>query len=294
MSSKKCGYVSIVGRPNVGKSTLLNQLIGAKIAGVSPKPQTTRGAVQGILTRPEGQIIFLDTPGLHKPKDKLGHWMIKEVEKALEGADLVYWMVLPGEIDTGDLAILETLKKKDIPILLLINQVDRYPKPEVLPVLDFYHKQHAFADMIPISAKSGVQLDVLLKKTFEILPEGPLVFPEDQISDRTERFIVAELIREKMYHFTAEEIPYGTTVVIDKFEERPDGIIEIHASFIVERESQKGIVIGKQGQMMKQIGQAAREDVEEFLGKKVFMKLWVQVVPDWKSDSGALRKLGYE
>lgn len=294
MSLKKCGYVSIVGRPNVGKSTLLNQLIGTKIAGVSPKPQTTRGAVQGILTRPEGQVIFLDTPGLHKPKDKLGHWMLKEVEKAMEGADLIYWLILPGAVDTGDLAILETLKKKELPIILLVNQVDRFPKPEILPVLDFYHKEFAFADLIPISAKNGIQMDVLLQKTFELLPEGELVFPEDQISDQTERSIVSELIREKIYHFTVEEIPYGTTVTVDKFEERADGIVEIHASFTVERESQKGIVIGKGGQMMKQIGQAAREDVEAFLGKKVFLKLWVKVVPDWKSDPGALRKLGYE
>lgn len=294
MSSKKCGYVSIVGRPNVGKSTLLNQLIGAKIAGVSPKPQTTRGAVQGILTRPEGQVIFLDTPGLHKPKDKLGHWMLKEVEKAMEGADLLYWLVLPGEIDTGDLAILQTLRRTELPIILLINQVDRFPKPEVLPVLDFYSKEYAFADMIPISAKLGTQTDVLLKKTLELLPAGDPLFPEDQISDQTERSIVSELIREKIYHFTSEEIPYGTTVTIEKFEERPDGIAEIHASFSVERESQKGIVIGKGGLKMKEIGQAAREDIEAFLGKKVFLKLWVKVVPDWKSDPGALRKLGYE
>lgn len=294
MSQRKCGFVSIVGRPNVGKSTLLNQLVGTKIAGVSPKPQTTRGTAQGIVTRPEGQIIFLDTPGLHKPKDKLGHWMIQEIEKAMEGADLLYWLVLPGAIDTGDLAILETLKKKELPIILLVNQVDRFPKPEILPVLDFYHKEFAFADMIPVSAKLGTQMGVLLTKTFELLPEGDLVFPEDQISDQTERAIVSELIREKIYHFTTEEIPYGTTVTVDKFEERPDGIVEIHASFTVERESQKGIVIGKQGQMMKQIGQAAREDVEKFLEKKVFLKLWVQVVPDWKSSTGSLRKLGYE
>jgi GTP-binding protein Era len=290
---KKAGYVAIIGRPNVGKSTLLNCIVGEKLAGVSPKPQTTRDSIRGILSCPTGQIVFVDTPGIHNPKDLLGKWMAREVEKSLEGIDLLYWMVLPEDRE-DELQILEMIKSFTLPVFLLINQVDRYPKPHILPVIDRYHKAFAFKEIIPISAKTGEQVEVLLDKTFEYLPEGKPIFPEDQISDQNERFLVREIIREKLFHFTEQEIPYSTAVVIDEFKEREDGIVDIVATVVVEKDSQKAIVIGKGGQKMKQIGTAARLDIEKLVGQKVFLKVWVKTVHNWKSDKAALRGLGYE
>lgn len=283
-----------MGRPNVGKSTLLNRLVGAKLAGVSPKPQTTRISIRGILTRSEGQIIFLDTPGLHDPRDLLGNWMMEEARRALEGADLLYWMVLPGKQHPYDEKILEIVKGLRIPVFLLVNQVDRFPKPEILPVLEHYSKLYSFKELIPISSRQGDQIELLLQKTFEHLREGAVLFPEDQISDQNERLLVAEIIREKLFHFTGEEIPYATTVVIEDFKEKDEQLVEIHATVIVERDSQKAIVIGKGGAKMKEIGQAARLDIENLLGKKVYLKLWVKTLPHWKRDEAALRRLGFE
>ena len=291
---RKSGFVAIIGRPNVGKSTLLNRLVGEKLAGVSPKPQTTREVIRGILTRPQGQMIFLDTPGLHEPRDLLGNWMVQEVQKSLEGADLVYWMVLPEKTHPDEKKILEILRSVSIPVFLLVNQIDRFPKPQILPVLDQYHKAFSFRELIPISARTGEQVELLVEKTFEHLPEGEPLFPEDQISDQNERFLAGEIIREKLYHFTGEEIPYATALMIESFKEREDGLVDIHAVIVVEKDSQKAIVIGKGGEKAKQIGQAARLDLERFLGKKVFLKLWVKTLPHWKRDKAALRELGYQ
>ncbi len=290
----KCGYVSIIGRPNVGKSTLLNRLVGLKIAGVSPKPQTTRNLVRGILTRPEGQIVFVDTPGLHKPHDLLGEWMVHEVAKSLEEIDLLYWMVMPGDLHPEDAKILEMVKKITKPVFLLINQTDRFPKPALLPVLEHYSKEFNFQELIPVSAKQGDQMDVLIRKSFENLPEGPPLFPEDQISDQSERFIVAEILREKLFICTGEEIPYATAVEIETFQEREDGLINIEATILVERDSQKAIVIGKGGAKLKEIGRFARVEMERFLERKVFLKTWVKTLPNWKKDPAALRRLGYQ
>ncbi len=294
MSKPHSGFVVILGRPNVGKSTLLNNLVGEKLAGVSNKPQTTRHSIRGILSRPEGQIVFLDTPGLHDPKDLLGNWMVQEAHKALEGADLIYWLVLPDNPHPYEQKILELVRGLSIPVFLLVNQVDRFPKPQILPVLEHYHKAFAFRELIPISAKAGDQLDLLTSKTFEHLPEGPALFPEDQISDQNERFIAAEIIREKLFHFTEQEIPYSTVVIIEDFKERDERIIDITATIVVERDSQKAIVIGKKGQMLKEIGQAARLDLEQLVGRKVFLQVWVKVLSNWKKDENALRKLGFE
>ena len=288
------GYVAIIGRPNVGKSTLLNRLVGEKLAGVSPKPQTTRNAVRGILTRKEGQILFLDTPGLHDPRDPLGKWMVQEAQKSLEGADLIYWMVLPEKLHSGDEKILELVHGLTIPAFLLVNQIDRFPKPHILPVLQHYEKAHSFRELIPISAREGDQVELLIQKTFEYLPAGEPHFPEDQISDQNERFIVTEIIREKIFRLTGEEIPYATTVVIEDFKERNEKMVDIQATVIVEKDSQKAIVIGKDGAKMKQIGQSARLDIEKFLRKKVFLQLWVKTMPNWKRDEPSLRKLGFE
>ncbi len=294
LEKKKSGFVAIIGRPNVGKSTLLNRLVGEKLAGVSPKPQTTRAAVRGILTRKEGQIVFLDTPGLHDPRDLLGSWMVKEARKSLEDAALIYWMVLPESQHPYEKNILELLRTVKIPVFLLINQVDRFPKPQILPVIDEYHKAFSFREIIPVSAREGVQMELLIEKTFEHLPEGEALFREDQISDQNERFHVSEMIREKLFHFTAEEIPYATTVVLDDFKDRNETLTDIQATIVVEKDSQKAIVIGKNGEKIKQIGQAARQDIERFLGKKVFLKLWVKTRLHWKRDQNALRELGYQ
>jgi len=291
---KRSGFVSIIGKPNVGKSTLLNYLVGQKLAGVSPKPQTTRGMVRGILTENRGQVCFLDTPGFHEPRDLLGSWMISEIRKSLDGADLIYWMVLPASADEYEKQILELLKTVEVPVFLLVNQIDRFPKPEILPVLDQYHKAFAFREMIPISAKDGTQIGLLLAKTFENLPEGEGFFPKEQISDQSERFLVTEIIREKIFRFTGKEIPYGTTVMIETFKERDDGMTEIHASIIVEKESQKAIVIGAKGQKLKMIGQTARHDIEALIDRKVFLKLWVKTLRHWKRDQTTLRELGFE
>lgn len=291
---RRSGFVVILGRPNVGKSTLLNQLVGEKIAGVSPKPQTTRHSIRGIVSHPEGQILYLDTPGLHDPRDAMGNWMMQEAQKSLEDADVIYWMVLPGNIHPYDQKIMEMLKKNSRPVFLLVNQIDRFPKPEILPVLDYYSKAFPFKELIPVSAKKGDQIEILVGKTFEYLPEGEPHFPEDQISDQNERFIVSELIREKIFRFTSEEVPYGTAVTIDTFKDRNEQLIDIEATVVVERDSQKSILIGKKGQMMKEIGQAAREDIERLLGKKVFLKLWVKTMEKWKENPASLKHLGYE
>lgn len=288
------GFVVIVGRPNVGKSTLLNTLVGEKIAGVSPKPQTTRHAIRGFVSMPEGQILYLDTPGLHDPRDAMGTWMVKEAHKSLEDADLIYMMVLPGEIQPYDEKILGILKKVSCPVFLVVNQVDRFPKPHILPVLEHYSQAFPFKEMIPISAKKGDQVEELVMKTFEYLPEGEPMYPEDLLSDQNERFIVSELIREKIFRFTTEEVPYATAVEIDIFKDRSEQLTDIEATVIVERDSQKAILIGKKGSMMKDIGQTAREDIERFLGRKVFLKLWVKTQEDWKQSAASLRRMGFE
>ena len=287
------GFVAIIGRPNVGKSTLLNRLIGEKIAGVSPKPQMTRDVIRGILTQKEGQVVFLDTPGLHDPRDLLGSHMVRAAQKTLEEADLIYFMVLPQSPHPFEEKILAMLHRVNRPAILLVNQVDRFPKPAVLPVLDHYQKAYAFRELIPISAKEGTQLDVLLQATFALLPEHPPLFPEDQISDQNERFLITEIIREKIYQQTGQEVPYAAAVIIESFEERSEKLIAIRAVVVVERESQKAIMVGKKGEKMRTIGQAARLDMEKFLGKKVFLELWVKVASNWKKDKTELGRLGY-
>lgn len=292
-TTKHSGFVAIIGRPNVGKSTLLNYLVGEKLAGVSNKPQTTRNPVRGILSKPQGQIVFVDTPGLHQPQDMLGSWMMKEADKALEGVDLLYWMVLPQPAHPFEEKILDLVKKLKIPTFLLVNQTDRYSKPAILPVLEYYAAAHPFAQLIPISAKTGDQINVLLQKTYEALPLAEPYFPEDQISDQNERFIVTEIVREKLFRFTEQEVPYSTAIVIDEFKERNDRLTDIQLTIIVEKDSQKAIIIGRQGEMLRHIGQQARYDIENLLRKKVFLQIWVKTVPFWKGSAKHLKELGY-
>lgn len=291
--NKRSGFVAIIGRPNVGKSTLLNLLTGEKIAGVSPKPQTTRDRIRGILSTPKGQIVFVDTPGMHEPKDLLGKRMMHEAAQSLEDADLVYWMVLPEPPHPFEEEILKMLGELKTPVFLVVNQVDRFSKGAILPVIDYYQKAFPFLEFLPISAKTGEQTTLLLEKTFEILPEQEPFFPEDIVSDQNERFIAAEMIREKLFLHTAEEIPYSTAVVIETFREESERLVRIEASILVEKDSQKGIVIGKKGEKLKQIGTEARRDLERFLGRQVFLQLWVKTALHWKRDPAALKRLGY-
>lgn len=293
MTKKHSGFVGIVGEPNVGKSTLLNALIGEKLAGVSPKPQTTREIVRGILSDKRGQAVYLDMPGLHQPKDKIGGWMMREVEKNLPEVDLIYYMARPRLPGATERRILDMLEQTKLPVILLVNQIDCFKKSEVLPILDEYQNLFPFKEFIPISAKEGLQLDIVVEKTFEHLPEGDPLFPEDQISDQNERFLVCELIREKLYIHTKKEVPYSTFIQIDKFSQRNDKLIDIEATVVVERESQKAIVVGAKGQTMKLIGSEARKDIENLLGCKVFLKLWAKAEQNWKDNRHMLRKFGY-
>lgn len=290
----KSGFVAIIGRPNVGKSTLLNRLVGEKISGVSWKPQTTRHMVRGIVTKDQRQFVFLDTPGFHEPEDNLGSWMMKQAERAVQDADVVIWMALPELPGDIEQKVLNVLSEANKPVILLMNQIDKYPKLQLLPPLEAYNALYPFKELIPISAKHGDQLDVMLEKVAEFLPESEFLFPEDQISDQNERFIVREMIAEKLFRLTGQEIPYSTTVVIENFQDKSEKLTVIQASIVVERDSQKKIVIGEGGQKIKEIGRDARSDIEKFLQKKVFLELWVKVIPAWKKNSNTLRDLGYE
>ncbi len=294
----KSGFVSILGRPNVGKSTLINRLLGSKLAAVSKKPQTTRQVIRGIVTEPRGQIVFLDTPGFHEPKDQLGRFMMREASKTFFDADVIYWLVEPEVPKDKDFVLFDQFKKqtaqgKPKPVFCLVNKIDSVSRLQILPVLDAYQKQFPFHEMIPISALNGDQVDVLLEKTFSYLPEHEPYFPADLASDQTERFIASELIREKIYRYTGEEIPYATAVQIEQFKDE-EKIVRINAVVFTEKESQKAILIGAKGEKMKQIGQAARKDLETFFGKKVFLELWVKTLKNWKKDERSLRKLGFQ
>ena len=296
----KCGFVSILGKPNVGKSTLLNRLVGMKLAAVSRKPQTTRQVIRGIFNDSRGQIIFLDTPGLHKPKDTLGRFMVREATKTFFDTDLFYWLTDPVPPNDSDLEFLNQLRpqafqesKGEKAVFCLVNKIDTVPKPELLPVLDQYQKIFPFRELIPISALHGDQVNLVLERSFAYLPEHEPYFPPDMPSDQTEKFLASEMIREKIFRFTGEEVPYATAVQIEEFKDE-ESMVRIHAVIFTEKESQKAILIGTKGQKMKQIGMAAREDLEKFLGKKVYLELWVKTLKNWKKDEQSLKRLGYQ
>lgn len=289
----KFGFVAIMGRPNVGKSTLLNRLMGQKLAIVTPKPQTTRDPIRGILTTADSQIVFIDTPGLHIPRDFLGKYMVRGARRSLGEADLVYLMTEPEPAGEEDRDAADQLRSCRAPVFLLINKADTVKKEQILPAIDSWRELLPFREIIPMSALTGDGVDILMRKTVELLPEGERIFPEDLLSDQPTRFIVGEMIREKVFEFVHQEIPYGTAIRMEGMRERKDGLTMVQATIIVERESQKGIIIGKGGQMIKRIGTAARADIEAFLDKKVFLDLRVKVIRDWKKDELRLRKLGY-
>lgn len=291
----KSGFVTIIGRPNVGKSTLMNHLIGQKIAIMSDKPQTTRNRIQTIVTDERGQIVFIDTPGIHVPKNKLGKFMNSSAETTLNEVDAVLWLIEPDKkIGKGDGYIIERLEKVTTPVILVINKIDTLSKGEILEVIATYKDQHDFLDIIPISAKEGDNTEVLLERLFDTLEKGPMYYPEDMVTDQPERQITAELIREKILHLMQQEIPHGVAVVIDSMKQRgKQNMVDIDATIIVEKDSHKGMVIGKQGAMLKKIGTLARKDIENLLGSRVNLKIWVRVKKDWRDNDYHLKNYGY-
>ena len=290
----KAGYAAIIGRPNVGKSTLMNCLIGQKIAITSNKPQTTRNRIQTVYTSDEGQIVFLDTPGIHKARNRLGEYMIKTVNFVLKDVDVVLWLVEASEyIGPSDRQIAEKLREIDLPVILVINKIDTVKHDDLFKIIDVYRGLCDFAEVVPVSALKADNVDTLTEQIFKYLPYGMPFFDEDTVTDQPERQITAELIREKALRCLDEEVPHGIAVTIERMKEEKD-IVHIDATVICERESHKGIIIGKQGQMLKKIGQAARYEIERMLDKKVNLKLWVKVRKDWRDSDILLKNFGYD
>ena len=289
----KSGFVTLIGRPNVGKSTLMNYLIGQKIAITSNKPQTTRNRIQTVLTTDEGQIVFVDTPGIHKAKNKLGTYMVNVAERTLNEVDVVLWLVEPSTfIGAGEQHIVQQLEKVTTPVVLVINKADTVKKEDILPCIAKYNEVYQFVDIVPVSARTGENTDELLKVIMKYLPYGPQFYDEDTITDQPERQIVAELIREKALHCLNEEIPHGIAVSIEKMKARKK-VMDIEATIICERDSHKGIIIGKQGSMLKKIGSTARYEIEQMLECKVNLQLWVKVKKDWRDSDFLIKNFGY-
>lgn len=289
----RAGFVALVGRPNVGKSTLMNRLIGQKIAITSPKPQTTRTRARTILSTERGQIVFLDTPGIHKAKDKLGNYMVNVAEHTLMEADVVLWLVEPSNfIGAGERHIIEQLKKVKNPVILVINKTDTVKREEVLTFIDTYRKELEFQEIVPVSALKGSNTEELVDCIFQYLPEGEPFFDEDMVTDQPMRQVVAELIREKALRSLEDEVPHGIAVVVERMREEK-GICHIDATISCEKESHKGIIIGKEGQMLKKIGTSARHEIESMMEMKVALKLWVKVKKDWRDDDRLLKNFGY-
>lgn len=292
----KSGFITLIGRPNVGKSTLMNHLIGQKIAITSSKPQTTRNRIQTVLTEERGQIIFLDTPGIHKAKNKLGEYMVNVAERTLKEVDVVMWLVEPTTfIGAGEQHIAEQLKKVNTPVILVINKIDTVKKEELLAVIATYREIYDFKEIVPVSALKGENADHLVDVLFSYLEEGPMFYDEDTITDQPERQIVAELIREKALRLLSDEIPHGIAVSIERMKERKKGnLMDIDATIVCERDSHKGIIIGKQGAMLKKIGTKARIEIENLLDIKVNLQIWVKVKKDWRDSDFLIKNYGYQ
>ena len=291
----KSGFVAIIGRPNVGKSTLMNHLIGQTIAITSKKPQTTSNKIQTVYTCEDGQIIFLDTPGIHKAKNKLGEYMVNVAEQTLKDVDVILWLVEPTTyIGAGEKHIAEQLQKTSLPVILVINKVDTVKKEDILQVIDNYRKLYDFAEIIPASALRGQNTKDIVNSLFKYMPYGPMFYDEDTVTDQPQRQIVAEIIREKALHALDEEIPHGIAVTIEKMRERKgQHIVDIEATIICERDSHKGIIIGKQGSMLKKIGSNARFEIEKMLEERVNLKIWVKVKKDWRDSDTLMKNFGY-
>ncbi|OPA78416.1 GTPase Era [Paenibacillus selenitireducens] len=290
----KSGFVAIIGRPNVGKSTLMNQVIGQKIAIMSDKPQTTRNKIHGVYTSNDSQIVFLDTPGIHKRQSKLGDYMNTVALNTLNEVEAVLFLVDVVEgIGGGDRYIIEQLKKISTPVFLVLNKIDQVHPETLLPIIVAYKDLYNFAEIVPISAMNGNNVNTLLEQVSKYLPQGPQYYPDDQVTDHPEQFVVAELIREKILHLTREEIPHSIAVAIEDMKVQENGVVYIGAVIYVERDSQKGIVIGKQGSLLKEVGKLARRDIENLLGSRTFLELWVKVKKDWRNQERILKDLGF-
>ena len=289
----KSGFITVIGRPNVGKSTLINKIIGQKIAIMSDKPQTTRSRIQCILTQDDAQFIFLDTPGIHKPKFKLGEYMLKAAEGTLKEGDVIFFVIDATEkFGGGEKYILERLNATSKPTILVINKIDLLEREKILPIIAEYSTRKNFAAIVPISAATGSNVDELLNEAKKFLPEGPKYYPSDMVTDQPERLIVAEIIREKILHVTEDEVPHSVAVDIEEITPRKNSATYIRAVIYVERDSQKGILIGKGGELLKGVGKNARPEIEMLLGKKVFLDLWVKVKRGWRDSAGAIQSLG--
>lgn len=294
MTEHKSGFVSIIGRPNVGKSTFMNRVIGHKIAIMSDKAQTTRNKIQGVMTRNDAQIIFLDTPGIHKPKHKLGDYMMRVAKNTLSEIDAIMFMVnVNEEIGRGDEYIMEMLKNVKTPVFLVLNKIDLVHPDALMPRIEQYQKYMNFTEIVPISALEGLNVDHFIDVLKTYLPEGPKYYPDDQISDHPEQFVVSEIIREKILHLTSEEIPHAIGVNVDRMIKENDERVRVEATIYVERDSQKGIVIGKGGKKLKEVGKRARHDIEMLLGSKVYLELWIKVQKDWRNKVNFIRQMGY-
>jgi GTP-binding protein Era len=294
MTEHKSGFVAIVGRPNVGKSTLLNRIVGQKIAIMSDKAQTTRNKIQGVYTTPDTQIVFIDTPGIHKPKHRLGDFMVETAYSALREVDVTLFMISADQKrGKGDDFIIERLKKSEVPVYLIVNKIDKVHPDALLETIQDYSSQMEFAEVVPISATEGNNFETLMNVLEENMPEGPQYFPEDQITDHPEYFIVSELIREKVLLLTRDEVPHSVAVVVDSMKRNENDKVHVQATIIIERDSQKGIIIGKGGKMLKVIGTKARQDIERLLGDKVYLELWVKVQKDWRDKQTYLKDFGY-
>ena len=294
-ADKKSGFVTLIGRPNVGKSTLMNRLIGQKIAITSNKPQTTRNKIQTVYTCEQGQIVFLDTPGIHKAKNKLGDYMVNVAQHTLSEVDVILWLVEPSTfIGAGERHLIEQLKKTKTPVILVINKTDTVKREEILTFIDAYRKELEFAEIVPVSALKGDNTQDLIDSIFKYLPYGPMFYDEDTVTDQPQRQIVSELIREQALRCLDEEIPHGIAVSIDQMKWRADdSIVDIDATIVCERDSHKGIIIGKGGSMLKKIGSRARKEIEDLLETQVNLKLWVKVKKDWRDSDFLLKNFGY-
>ncbi|KAA8782686.1 GTP-binding protein Era [Paenibacillus sp. 4624] len=290
----KSGFVAIIGRPNVGKSTLMNQVIGQKIAIMSDKPQTTRNKIHGVYTSEEQQIVFLDTPGIHKRQSKLGDYMNETALNTLGEVEAALFLIDASEgMGGGDRYIAEQLKSVRTPVILVMNKIDKIAPEALLPLIEEYRKLHDFAEIVPVSAMLGSNVSTLLEQIGKYMPEGPQYYPDDQITDHPEQFVCAELIREKILQMTREEVPHSIAVTIEDMKVQDNGVVYISAVIFVERDSQKGIIIGKQGALLKEVGKRARQDIQNLLGSRIFMDLWVKVKKDWRNQDRVLRDLGF-
>lgn len=292
----KSGFIALVGRPNVGKSTLMNKMVGRKLAIMSDKPQTTRNKITAILTMDTAQLIFIDTPGIHKPKHKLGEYMVGVAQNVLREVDVVLFLVEAGETEVGpgDRYIIEQLMQTKTPVILVINKIDMVEPGVLLPLIEMYRQTMDFHDIIPVSALEGQNLEELVAVITGLLPNGPKYYPDDMITDQPEQAIIKEIIREKVLHLTREEIPHAIAVEVEEIRPRKNELVYVRAVIFTEKESQKGIIVGKKGQMLKKIGELAREDIENLLGSKVYLDLWAKVRKDWRNTDRYLRDFGYD